>query len=313
MRNVTLSEKATKTKFHLLKIYYGITDRINNNKKFIFKIRQCLSIPFKLDVHAVEHCNLNCKGCSHFAPIAAPKFLDPTELGKNLSKLSKFQSSFYALQILGGEPLLHPRLAEIMDVSRRYFDKIRITLMTNGILLLEDDKLPPSFWEACKKNDIVIRVTKYPVNLDYDEIERKVRQKGIKFELFKDRSGVNNWTKYQLHEKDIRKRLNRFKVFKLKYCKSINCLQLVGNKIYPCHLSAYVDHLNVAYNRNFVISKKDYIDINSLKNIRQLKKLLVFSIPFCKYCGSGTPRTDWQKSKMTIDEWVDTRYDKNYK
>ena len=30
-----------------------------------------------LDVHVADHCNLGCRGCLHFAPIAKPRFLDP--------------------------------------------------------------------------------------------------------------------------------------------------------------------------------------------------------------------------------------------
>ena len=30
-----------------------------------------------LEIHLVDHCNLNCGGCNHFSPIAKPWFIDP--------------------------------------------------------------------------------------------------------------------------------------------------------------------------------------------------------------------------------------------
>lgn len=33
-----------------------------------------------VNVHVVDHCNLRCRGCVHFAPIAEPRFLDLDDL-----------------------------------------------------------------------------------------------------------------------------------------------------------------------------------------------------------------------------------------
>lgn len=283
--------------------------RLHSLLRFLERIRQSLTVPLKLDVHAVEHCNLNCKSCCHYSSIAQPEFLDPEVLEKNLMKLSKFQSSFHAFQILGGEPLLHPDLADIMDISRKYFDKIRITLTTNGILLLNDDKLPHAFWQSCKKNNIVIRLTRYPVKIDYQAIEKKTEEKGIELELYYDRAAETRWGLYRLQEKDIRSRLNRIKCFRYRYCNMKNNLQLSGDKIYPCPMSAYVRHLNKFFNRNFKIGKKDYVCVDNLRHILQLRRLIFFSVPFCQYCGSGRLVTKWGISGKDIHEWVDTSKD----
>ena len=31
---------------------------------------------YVLEVHVVNHCNLNCAGCNHFAPLADPWYID---------------------------------------------------------------------------------------------------------------------------------------------------------------------------------------------------------------------------------------------
>ena len=50
---------------------------------------------------------------------------------------------------MGGEPLLHPKLTEIIDATRKILPSTRILLFTNGILI---DKLNPNVWEILKKN-----------------------------------------------------------------------------------------------------------------------------------------------------------------
>lgn len=41
------------------------------------------------DILVTEHCNLNCKGCGSFVPLAKPYYIDITELDKDLKKLSE--------------------------------------------------------------------------------------------------------------------------------------------------------------------------------------------------------------------------------
>ena len=31
---------------------------------------------YELEIHVVDHCNLNCAGCNHFTPLAKPFFIE---------------------------------------------------------------------------------------------------------------------------------------------------------------------------------------------------------------------------------------------
>ena len=40
-----------------------------------------------LEVHLTDHCNLNCKGCSHFSNISDEFFLDKNDFERDLKEL----------------------------------------------------------------------------------------------------------------------------------------------------------------------------------------------------------------------------------
>ena len=274
-----------------------------------FGKRFCISlqIPLKIDVHVVEHCNLNCKGCTHFSPIAKPEYLDIVDFSNNIKHLTKIEKSIGSIQLLGGEPLLHPRLSEIINVTRKNLSKTNIHIITNGILLTNEKKLPVDFWETCKKNNVLIRITKYP-SVNYDVIERKCIEKEIKYEWFEDRGTKNRnkgWSFFPLYINGWKHISNRYKFLKLLRCGSFNCLQLVGTKIYPCSHVAYVRHLNNYFNYDFKVIQKDSVEITKIKNSFAVRKLLFMSTPFCKYCGYGYKSSHWAQSNKTADEWIE--------
>lgn len=49
-------------------------------------IRLCPRIRLRFDVHLVEHCNLNCRYCGHYSPLAKEEYLAPDE-SKRLCKV----------------------------------------------------------------------------------------------------------------------------------------------------------------------------------------------------------------------------------
>ena len=133
------------------------------------------------EVGIVEHCNLNCRGCSHFSPIAEPYFMAPDVFERDTARLSElFHGQAAWIHIMGGEPLLHPRCKEFLEIARKWFPIGRIDLITNGILLKQQDD---EFWDVCKKNEIVIKPTQYPLTVDFDAVKEKTQSMGIHFPL----------------------------------------------------------------------------------------------------------------------------------
>lgn len=55
------------------------------------------------DVNLCDHCNLNCKGCGSFAPLAKESFLKLEDYTKDAERLSEISGGIvYRINILGG-------------------------------------------------------------------------------------------------------------------------------------------------------------------------------------------------------------------
>lgn len=81
----------------------------------------------------VDHCNLDCVGCSHESPFMPRRCEDPNVLQRALEVLWKCYRA-PLLKLLGGEPLLHPAIDEIIYVAKSC-TSAQLRLVTNGTLL----------------------------------------------------------------------------------------------------------------------------------------------------------------------------------
>lgn len=75
-------------------------------------------LQFNIDI--VNHCNLNCIGCGHFSPLATEYFLPVEEFKKDCERLNYLTNGdIERMEIMGGEPLLHPSIIEIIKSQDR--------------------------------------------------------------------------------------------------------------------------------------------------------------------------------------------------
>ncbi|MDR1523474.1 MAG: 4Fe-4S cluster-binding domain-containing protein [Endomicrobium sp.] len=67
----------------------------------------------KFEVHITDHCNLNCKSCSHFSPLSKEYYLDLAQFKNDCQRLALLSNGKVEdVNFLGGEPLLHSNLCE---------------------------------------------------------------------------------------------------------------------------------------------------------------------------------------------------------
>ena len=251
--------------------------------------------PHFLEIHAADHCNLNCYGCSHYSSISEERYLDLQNLEINLKHLQKVSKYFKEVRIMGGEPLLHPEIIRIMETVRGTFKHNQISLLSNGILL---KRMNEEFWAACKKNNIELKITIYP-NVNVDSILQILDDKEVKYSFYADRKGTH-WEALLLNEKKSKNALINY-----YRCGGYQeCWQLYDNKIIGCSTSAYAFNLNRKFGSNFQLDKKDYLPVDESLSRR---KLLWFSFrvkKFCKYCVFPRKTTNWQKTGYSASEWI---------
>jgi len=252
-------------------------------------------------VPIVEHCNLKCRFCDHFAPLAEEEFADIKVFEKDFARLSElFNAKVNRIGLMGGEPLLHPQLNDFLCVARKYFPRSILQLVTNGILLLKQTE---DFWKACMVNNIIIVNTKYPLRLDFDKMKETAKRHGVKFEHY-DNSGEVLKTSHHIPldlagEQDARMNFN-------KCHHANNVCFLSKGKLFTCTVAPNIGHFNKFFNKDIPLTSADSIDIYKARDAEEIMHFLSNPIPFCKYCyvDKRTFGHEWQKSNKDIKEWT---------
>lgn len=80
------------------------------------------------------------------------------DVKKDFVRMKELFEDIPWIRILGGEPLLHPELLEIIKVARKTFPNTEIDICTNRILIPQlDDKV----WQSFQDNHIIIHISGY--------------------------------------------------------------------------------------------------------------------------------------------------------
>lgn len=253
-------------------------------------------------VHLTEHCNLNCKACAHFAPLVKNEgFTDIGEFTKDMERLSELShGEMRYIDLLGGEPLLHPDIAAFLTVTRKCFPVGAVRLITNGLLL---KKMKQDFWDAVAENRITIVISKYLETVDYDELIALIREKA--------RGGYGayyiDYTKGGFWSRDLDTKGQNNPVTSYLTCPMANnCHFLSNGKMYTCVKPANIHYFNEYFDEDIAVSEHDGIDIHEAMSLDEIMSFLAKPIPFCRYCNfSATVWTQGgQKSAKEIEEWV---------
>lgn len=264
----------------------------------------------RFEVQLAEHCNLNCRGCTHYAPLAKPEFLDVEEYGRDIARLADlFDHEVRWIHLMGGEPLLHPEIVKVMRMTREAFPYGQIMVVTNGVLL---GKMTDAFWQTCKEYDIEISATKYPIPCDYDAYESKAREKGVKFTFYNAGQRIKTLNRYPLSVAGHQHVEDSF----VRCFGSNRCLTLRHGRIYGCDLAAHAHHLIQAFQLPIHESRRDSIDIYEAQTPEEIMEHCAKPIPFCRYCDvarstEGYPfgtshrnRYEWLDFEGTEDDWA---------
>ena len=252
------------------------------------------------EIHVVDHCNLNCKYCSHFSPIANPSYTDISGFESDLSLLQRVVSPgrIEKLRILGGEPLLHPQITDFIRIAYIYFPTVRRELVTNGLLI---QKMTADFWSVCRETDTHIYVSRYPIDLDYDGIHLLLEAQGIKHIVG---CVPKSFDRHPLSLHGAHHHL----INHLKCIESSGpYMQISNGGLYKCSYSAYAHHLNCRFSTSFDLKPSDRLDLSTIKSVNDIYRFLSRPIPFCGYCllSHNTFHNTWGYSRGELSEWAD--------
>lgn len=254
-----------------------------------------------LVVNICDHCNLNCRGCDHFSPIADKRFVSTEKIKSDLEQMRRILGEDIELiSLMGGEPLLHPDLTKIMTLARNIFPNTTIWLSTNGILLLNQ---PNEFWDCCKENEVEICVTKYPVKFAYDSAKELAKKYGVKWRYYGGDVVEKTLGHYPL---DIEGTQDARESFIHCFHANGGCNMLSEGRLYTCTVAPNIPIFSKRYNIDIPFTEEDGIDIYSVNNKKELFEYLSKPMSICRFCNirQRTFEHPWEQSKGKIQEWT---------
>ena len=249
-----------------------------------------------VEIQIISHCNLNCKSCDHFSPLAKPWNITVEDFENELINLSKI-CIVDELVLIGGEPFLHPQLKQLISLSRKYFQKSKIKIFTNGLLV---EKQIKDLSQELKKYGVGLKITKYPLKYNYQKLRVILKILKVWYTFENDYATDDEWLKINLS----RYKQEEYDCYARKYCGNI---QMVDNKLYFCQICAYVKYFNSFYDENFFVDENDYFNLLTESEDDLQKKFDNFKkhrLSFCRFCGKPSKST-WEISKKDIKEWKD--------
>lgn len=244
-----------------------------------------------LELHLTDHCNLNCKGCGHFSPIAPKKFADLQQHEKDMKRLRQLFRNIHTIRIMGGEPLLHPQVESFIVASRRAFPKAVIKVVTNGILLPSASE---EFWNACRDTHTSIDLTVYPpIRKNLPDYLALCEAKGITI--------VPREVETFFAHHNLKGDSDKVKAFDI--CRSVFfCPFLQEGRLYTCALPALVHYFNERFGQTIAADEGINIHSGSITGgeiLRQLQK----PIETCKWCSYDFVDSKWDVSKRVPEDW----------
>jgi hypothetical protein len=139
-----------------------------------------------LEWHISHACNFTCEQCCHFS-----------NHGHNVpvryEQIEKWYDDWAhriapaTIDILGGEPLLNKRICDIVELTRKKWDKPsleRLDITTNGVLLYKYPDLP----KVLQDNNCGLKISKHGTNAEYNSLWKSIE--GIALD-WKDKYNIN--------------------------------------------------------------------------------------------------------------------------
>lgn len=279
-------------------------DRTPYVEGFVERLTRMAMKP-KLDVQVCDHCNLRCAGCLHFAPLAEERFLDLEEYERDLERLANIEGVagyFGAIALMGGEPLLHPRIVDVMRMTRAFLPGERVSLCTNGLLLRRMDD---AFWDAVAECAIELAISPYPIHMDYEGLAEFARSKGAKAFFTGDITGAD-----RDKERFIRLALDPHgacdSAQSFTSCPFGGCyLQLARGAIWPCQVAAHHGAFARRFGFDMHDDPGDALPLSSIVTADDIETFRREPHPMCRYCDNDALTTaPWEQSKLEADEWL---------
>ena len=223
-----------------------------------------------IEIHAVDYCNLNCSGCTHFSPAYDRKMPNITYRLDGIKKIRDLTANVLSFYILGGEPFLCQQLEQYINTARTCFPNSDIRLVTNGLLITTVNQ---SILDVIREKRIIVDISEYePVRSKIHTITEILS---------------SNLIDYSIRTIDKKQRFTKplSTTTKSKYkktCISDGCVSIKDDMISRCPTLMYVNVLNEKYHTSFPLD--GIYKIRDFDSPIELNQRMKERVPLCEYC-----------------------------
>jgi len=290
---ITIAKSSFAVDIYYLLRKYGFYDLycfVNREKKSLvhnFLEDNCIScktwgdcVLGQVEMHVVDFCNLNCKGCTHFSPIFKKIIPDTVSRINDIKVLNGKFSYIFNFFLLGGEPLLNPDIIAYLDSARKILPHTNITIVTNGLLL---PSLKEEVFEHVRSNDIVLSISEYePTHRMLPRIIEKLEQESVFYEIRQHKETFSKPLSLTAHSKYPHR------------CISDGCVNILDGKIARCPTLMYIDEFNQKFGMN--LPNEGILELKNAPSGRNLLDYLKQEVPLCRHCIAYD--TTWERCGM---------------
>ena len=250
----------------------------------------------------VDHCDLNCAGCDHGAPLATPWCVTPTQLQTDLTVLAN-TVRVDDVVLYGGEPLLHSQLPLLMTTVLQVCPHTALFIRTNGVKL-KQWLANTAFTTALRVTSARLQVTEYPctaglieqVNAQYpclaepssrmcEETQTATKDKMYRLALH---TPGDTWRSAAAQRKRC-----------YCLCREVNSIRVRAGKAYPCPVTMCT---SIAFNQ-FLPDAPDVGIPVATATAEQLQTLCTSPSAMCAWCADVEYNVPWAVSKRAASEW----------
>lgn len=261
---------------------YSIYLFLNKNKSFQQGFLECECISLtdldrlilpSVELQAVDFCNLNCKGCTHFSPLFERKIPEFDYRINDIHMLKEIFDDILVISILGGEPLLNPELNKYVIEVRKCFPRAVIQLVTNGLLLVN---VSGELLKVLHDNKVIVSISEYvPTHKIINQIEQRLEEFQIDYSVRE----LDSKQKFNLPLSIVNDSCYE------KKCISDGCIAVCEGKIARCPTLLYIDKFNEKFNHYLpnegIMNLEDY---SGKGGGEILLNKLTEEVPLCQYC-----------------------------
>lgn len=223
-----------------------------------------------VELHIMDACNLNCRGCTHFSPLFDIEMPSLETRIRDVRMLKTKVSHIVRLFILGGEPFLNPEIGDYAARLREMLPYTEITIVTNGILIprQKDETL-----EKITDSGVKISISEYePVARMKKEICGRLAGFGIAYE-FRPWEGRKAFNKPLSINKNSKMR---------QKCISGGCVNIYNGKIARCPTLMFIDQFNERFGQE--LPDEGIYDLKTAPVGKMLADLMKEPVPLCAHC-----------------------------